>query len=535
MDATINQELSHPDQPQHGRPEPKDAAILVPSCTAPKCRESTWLPAEGDEAMSERQQIDVVQLMERIRESIRRRRVGENNQASESHTVAFEDGQAAADLAYLHSGYDIQNVSFASRRRVLGPFVVTMKRVLRKLLTPILERQVAYNAATARVTARLKESLQALDRQQVEAGQALKTRMETIEVSEASIRNDHAQLQERVSCLESQLQQELAAVESRLRGALAVRPWNAMHSQLRLAPDLQERPGTPTGERISRAERKLRLILDALGAGQPEDERLEPTRIIDRTEFDEREGREENVEERRRIYVQYFEGRKNVIDLSCGRGEFLELLRGKGITARGIDRDLDMIRCCREKGLDAAQEDTFVYMAAQPDDSVGGIFATQVIGQLRPPRVLELVKLCYLKLAPGGVLVLKTPSPECLMGLADRVNEGRRLSGVQPVFPDTIQFLFEATGFHEVELGGPTPFEPFVRIPLLQASGAEVERFNHDIERLNSLLFGVQEYAMIGRKPMQSSPPRSSESAMSGHHDTRGGHQRAGPCPPERQ
>jgi O-antigen chain-terminating methyltransferase len=73
-------------------------------------------------------------------------------------------------------------------------------------------------------------------------------------------------------------------------------------------------------------------------------------------------------------------------------------------------------------------------------------------------------------------------------------------SHVQPAHPDTMQFLFEVTGFHEVELRFSAPVNPFLRIPLLQGPGAEFDRFNAGIERLNSLLFGFQDYAVIGRK-----------------------------------
>lgn len=181
--------------------------------------------------MSERPPIDVGQLMERIREGIKQRKAVDDSSVSETQAVAFDDGQTAADFVVLHSGYDIQNVSFVSGRPVLGPFVVAVKRALRKLLTPILERQVAYNAATARVTARLKESVEALERRQVQAGQAIKTRVESIEAGEVSIRAAHDQLHERLSRIECQVQQELAAIESRLQELLAARSCNAMPVQ----------------------------------------------------------------------------------------------------------------------------------------------------------------------------------------------------------------------------------------------------------------------------------------------------------------
>ena len=503
--------------------------------------------------MGEVQEIDVEQIMDRIRENIRRRRgAAGDSPASENHLSPFDSGQAAADLAYLHSGCDVRNVSFVSHRGVIGPLVVAAKKALRKLLTPILDRQVAYNAASARVTTHLKEWVGTLDRQQAQAVQAVNTQMQALERSQARLRDEaldvQARLRAEVLALESRLRQEVLATQSQLReDVLATQSQLredalAAHSQLRedalaaqsqlrgdvLAAQsrlreevadqsraLQEvRQSSATArERLSGAERKLRRILHALETGQPREGRpetrageerpalalpeLEPE--FDYAGFEERfRGSEEELKERQRSYVQYFEGRENILDIGCGRGEFLELLRESGIKARGVDLDLDMVLLCRDKGLDAVRDDAFAYLAALPDDSVGGVFAAQVIEHLPPRRVIELVTLCHRKLAPGGVLILETPNPKCLMVFADSFYKDP--SHVQPLHPDTMQFLLEATGFHEVELRFSAPVDSFMRIPLLQAPGADLERFNEGIERLNSLLFGFQDYAVIGRK-----------------------------------
>ena len=117
---------------------------------------------DGEDAvMNEVQDIDVEQIMERIRENIRRRRSAGDIPAPEHDTSLFAHGQVAADFAYLHSGYDITNVSLVSHRRILGSLVGATKKVIRKLLAPVLERQVAYNAASTRVTTHLKDWVEA--------------------------------------------------------------------------------------------------------------------------------------------------------------------------------------------------------------------------------------------------------------------------------------------------------------------------------------------------------------------------------------
>jgi len=477
--------------------------------------------------MGEVQEIDVEQIMDRIRENIRRRRgAAGDSPTSENLLSPFDSGQAAADLAYLHSGHDIRNASFVSHRGAVGPLVVAAKKALRKLLTPILDRQVAHNAASARVTTHLKEWVGTLDRRQAQAVQAVNTQMQALERSQAQLRDEvldaqarlraevlalESQLREEVLATQSQLREDVLAAQSRLREEVAAQS-RALQDQSRALQEVRRSSATAR-ERVSGAERKLRRLLHALETGQPQDGRpetrageerpalalpeLEPE--FDYAGFEERfRGSEEELKERQRSYVQYFEGRENILDIGCGRGEFLELLREGGIKARGMELDFDMVLLCRDKGLDVVRDDVFAYLAALPDDSVGGVFAAQVIEHLPPRRVIELVNLCYRKLAPAGVLILETPNPKCLMVFADSFYKDP--SHVQPLHPDTLQFLLEATGFHEVELRFSAPVDPFMRIPLLQAPGADLERFNEGIERLNSLLFGFQDYAVIGRK-----------------------------------
>jgi tRNA (mo5U34)-methyltransferase len=70
--------------------------------------------------------------------------------------------QGTADLALLLTRSDLTRIDFTSHRRRLGPLVVLAKKGLCRLLTPILERQTAYNAANARVIAALKDEFSAL-------------------------------------------------------------------------------------------------------------------------------------------------------------------------------------------------------------------------------------------------------------------------------------------------------------------------------------------------------------------------------------
>ena len=95
-------------------------------------------------------------------------------------------------------------------------------------------------------------------------------------------------------------------------------------------------------------------------------------------------GSEEQIRERLKDYVAYFAGQSDVLDVGCGRGEFLELLREKGVRARGLDLNPEMVEVCRARGLDVTNADARGYLSSVADDSLGGLIAVQVIEHLEP-------------------------------------------------------------------------------------------------------------------------------------------------------
>ena len=172
-----------------------------------------------------------------------------------------------------------------------------------------------------------------------------------------------------------------------------------IHSELRL---IRLRAGTPL---IGHTSAEASSGTPAAYASQ----------TLDYSRFAERfRGTDEQIRRNMEFYRPFFAGLDSVLDIGCGRGEFLEVMRDAGVHARGIDLSAESVAQCRDKGLEAEVADLFAFLAAQPEGEFDGILSSQVVEHLPPDRVPEIIRLCGAKLRRGGVLAIETPNPECL-------------------------------------------------------------------------------------------------------------------------
>jgi O-antigen chain-terminating methyltransferase len=212
-------------------------------------------------------------------------------------------------------------------------------------------------------------------------------------------------------------------------------------------------------------------------------------------------GRPEELRERLSSYVALFEGLSPVVDLGCGRGEFLELLKEKGLVARGVEASAHAAADCRSRGLDVSHGDLVEFLRGQPDASLGGVFAAQVAEHLTPPALQALLREAHRALRPGGLLALETVNPRSVVGLLEVFN--RDLTHEKPLHPDTLSFLAAAAGFTDVRVEMRSPVEPAARLQPVPADGLPprtAAALNENVARLNDLLYAPQEYALLARR-----------------------------------
>ena len=197
-------------------------------------------------------------------------------------------------------------------------------------------------------------------------------------------------------------------------------------------------------------------------------------------------GPEEYVRNGQRQYLPFFRDCREVLDIGCGRGEFLELMREAGISARGIDSSEESVALCRSKGLHAETADLFAYLESLPEASLDGIFCSQVVEHLPPERLPLALKLAASRLSRNGALVIETPNPECLAIFATHFYLDP--THTRPVPSALVAFYLEEFGVGGMEVRKLAP--AVESMPAL----AELP------EAFREAFFGGLDYAILGRK-----------------------------------
>jgi O-antigen chain-terminating methyltransferase len=227
---------------------------------------------------------------------------------------------------------------------------------------------------------------------------------------------------------------------------------------------------------------------------------------------DQFRGTREAILQRLDTYIPYFTAgppvaapKADVLDVGCGRGEFLDLLAAQGVPARGIDINHEMVEVCRARGLNVVQSDAVTYLTSLPDDSLGGVFAAQVVEHLDPSYLLRFLELAFEKLQPGGRLVLETINPACWTAFFESYI--RDITHRCALHPETLKYLALASGFSRAEIDFRTPVPPQDRLqPVAVWEGADeaiqdlAATFNGNVEKLNARMFTHMDYAVIAEK-----------------------------------
>ncbi len=535
--------------------------------------------------MPETLEIDVEQIMEQIRGNIWKRR---SEGSPPNASAPRSESQMPADIFFLQSGYDIYHISFTSHRKVLGRFVVFAKNLLRQLLTPIIERQVAFNAADARAASYLWEQVEGVRQEQVAALQTLRAeiaeqmeatsqhqatvlqtlraeiaeqveatsqhqatvlqtlRAEIAEQVEATSQHQATVLQTLQQELEASGQQQTAALQS-LRAEMLeqVQAWGqwGQHIEKRLRSleetasrlhdnvTMLERVQQESTTRIESAlaewyrqfvewekalsrlktdhilqERRTTVLLEETRKRLPEPLSQEQLQVIADEEKhilealyvsfeDQFRGTREDIKERLHVYLPLLERAKlgsdqmPILDVGCGRGEWLELLKEEDLRARGVDLNRVLVEECRRHGLEALEGEAVSYMSSLPPKSLGAVTGFHIIEHLPFNVLVKLLDETVRVLKPGGVAIFETPNPEnVLVGSHNFYFDPTHRN---PLPSATVKFIAEARGLCRIEIMNLHPYPESYRV---EDAGLNIAK------RFNEYFYGPQDYAVVGWK-----------------------------------
>ena len=575
------------------------------------------------------EEIDVEEIMRKIRENIRKRKEagiypeGEiekmhpdpahQNRVGETGPVILSP-EARRDLDYVNSNWNIENNSYfiCSHRQVTGRFLVTGRQLVhgevRRYVDPAIWKQKEFNASAVRLLNEVARTVEQVSAKLADIDGAIqgmrseisdvpdhcnseigRAKSEILRGIEAEIRETRSEIEAELSRLDSGIEERIdvkvgetrsgigseleklgSEIEERVEGkvgeARAEIEDEIRRRIIRIDSTVDERIEAKVGQtraeieagisqldsgineridaKVGQTRSEIEAGLSQLDSGVEERVRREANAVVSAMNQDIQnkswlatilEGRlkdfedvplssdlpendginyfvfeetfrgsREVIKERQAAFVQYFEGSKNVLDIGCGRGEFLELLCDKGIGGRGIDINEDMVEYCRSRGLDVERIDAVTYLEGIEDKSLDGIFIDQVVEHLRPDYLVKMLGLCYKKLKYGYYIVAETVNPLSFFSFANFYID---LTHVRPVHPATLRFLLGSVGYRGVEVRFFSPVPDEDRLNRVnpeektkELMGISSEIYNQNVDMINNVLYGAQDYAVIGKK-----------------------------------
>ncbi len=323
---------------------------------------------------------------------------------------------------------------------------------------------------------------------------------------QSAARNAISRLEDRLRDDRQVAQDAIARLEDRL-GAVA---GDVTDSSGRIAPlsraldQLQTRLGDLWGHIVDQ-QRRLDILLTEARRRLPEKLDEQQLQLFAREQdrqlhawyagFEDRyRGTRRDIKERQRVYLPAIRkaadavGDKPFLDIGCGRGEFLELLKEGGFAASGIDVNPIMVAKCRELGLEASEAEALSWLRSLPADSLAGVTGFHIIEHVPFAVLIALFDECLRVLAPGGLVAFETPNPANLLVAAERFYIDP--THCNPLPSSTVSFVAEARGFTQVDI---LPLHP---VPA-------VERRVYDdplLTLLQEKLYGPQDYGLLAWK-----------------------------------
>ncbi|OEU43924.1 hypothetical protein BGV40_01310 [Methanosarcina sp. Ant1] len=451
-------------------------------------------------------EINVEEIMGKIRESIRERKelagfpVSDTGDLQRGPSVHIGDSNIQRDLEYVNSNWDTKNNSYfiSSHRPVVGKFLIRSREMvngeIKRYVDPIFWKQTEFNGSTVRLlnytAGKFNHYNNEIEQLRSEIDFGMKKLRPEVEDKIEQLRPE---FEDRIEHLKSEFDNKIGELRPEINNTIRSEV-NSIVTSMKLEIENMA---------------WLASIIESKAKERHKKQEIETSDTenfdINYFRFEEQfRGSREDIKQRQLNFINYFTGCSNVLDIGCGRGEFLELLKDLGIGGKGIDIDDTMVDYCLSKGLNVEQEEAISYLKKLEDKSLDGIFIDQVVEHLEPDYLINLLQLCFQKLKYGYYIFVETVNPLSLVSFANFYID---MTHKKPIHPETLKFLLTSVGFRDLDTKFLSPVSEEARLQKVPInSGVEewvknyLGTYNQNIEKLNNILYGAQDYAVIGKK-----------------------------------
>ncbi|MDX6305243.1 MAG: hypothetical protein QOI77_2212 [Blastocatellia bacterium] len=314
----------------------------------------------------------------------------------------------------------------------------------------------------------------------------------------ALIREQH-EINEDRNRLKADISAELAAMQHQLKGQETAQESDSakLHEyRTKMETSLQK-----TRMELVLQERRLSLLLEEARKRLPQPFAPDQMQILSTEKDhlldslygsleDEFRGTREDIKAKAASYLPILADANittDIVDIGCGRGEWLEVLKEARLGARGIDSSRVMIEECTRRGLQASEGEATAYLRAQADNSLSAITAFHFVEHLPLETLVSFLDEVVRTLKPGGLVILETPNPENI--LVGACNFYLDPTHRNPIPSQTMQFLLESRGFCRVEV-----LKSYPMSSVILKGDDEVAKF------INHYFFGPLDYGIVARK-----------------------------------
>ena len=294
-----------------------------------------------------------------------------------------------------------------------------------------------------------------------------------------------------VTAQQAELNQQQANLE-RVSAALKNEVAKAVHKQQHIAAELTLQ-GQLVANVLSEARKRLPSAFDEQqlrALTNEQDHTLDAFYAGFEEQF---RGSQTEIKERLKIYLPVLREHRlgdessRVLDVGCGRGEWLELLYEQGFMAEGVDSNRVLVQSCKERGLKVVEQDLFDYLRQVPDATLGAVTGFHIIEHLPIEGLVKLLNESLRVLQPGGAVIFETPNPQnVLVGSCNFYFDPTHRN---PLPSQVTKFLVESRGFAEVQV-----------LNLNPSDDTPVDETSELARRFNQYFYGPMDYAVIGFK-----------------------------------